>query len=781
MQISGLTAPHEPSPDKPGVSAPGRKTRLWTPVGWTPHLTVVMILMAITLMTYANSLRNTGFALDNKFIIQEDPRLRVFDFSTDAMAKTTRQNIKLIFTQDYWWPKAVSGLYRPLTTLSFMLNYSVFGNGDQAAGYHGINWALHTINTALVYFLVLVLLDNLWPAFFTGAVFATHPISVESVTNIVGRADQLATMTVLVGFLLYVKSTTVPGKSKVPWLVALMLLTLVGIFCKETAIVVLGVVGLYDITYRLEQKHPNWLVNLALNFRDFFLTGYVALVPVLLVLFIVRKVVFAQLRPPELPFVDNPLVDTEFWTARLTAIKVIGKYFFLLVWPAQLSCDYSFNQIPIVSWRFNTWEDWKAIIALIAVAVVILVAIRSYRRNKAVFFYILFFVGTFLPTSNLFPKLGDPLFEKETWVIGSIMGERFMYLPSIGFAGCLVIAVYAACRWVVLRFNLVEFIQTIWLQVLARSVLFAVITAFGIRSFVRNFDWDNDVTLWTKDVQTCPDSFKTHKSLAYALYETDPEGKNIDRIIAEGEQALAVTERTQIVMLHLGAYYRIKGDTLAQRSGDGSIISTPASAVFYEKSVQVLLKAVPLDHAFNADMRRKEIKRGKTAEQIADIGNHEIYWNLGISYMRLGKLQEALNAYQYMRHLSPLNADAHLSIASVFLAANDLNQAAVALIEALLLDNSRQEALRYLIEIYRQIDTQQCAVDRTQGQPKLDISCPLVKQHMCAAHLDLVRSLVAAKQSEYATQTRKSAVEQYQCDRAAFDQALASLPAPVLQ
>lgn len=736
------------------------RTRLWMPVGWMPHLAVVFTLMAITLLTFANTFHNTGFALDNKFIIVEDPRLR----------EASERNVRLIFTQDYWWPKAVSGLYRPLTTLSFLFNYSILGNKEVATGYHIINYAVHTLNAILVYYIVLVLMNNFWPAFFTAAVFATHPINVESVTNIVGRADMLATFTLLAGFLFYLKSTTVAGARKIPWLLALTVITTIGIFCKETAIVVLGVIGLYDITYRLEPKHPNWLLNLFLNFRDFFLKGYVALIPPLFALWYVRKVVFAQLRPPELPFVDNPLVDAEFWTARMTAIKVIGKYFLLLVWPQRLSCDYSYNQIPIITWHFNTWEDWKAIIALLAVVAVALVAIRNYSRNKAVFFFVILFFGTFLPTSNMFPKLGDPLFEKETWVIGSIMGERFMYLPSIGFAGCLVIAVYALGRRLIPKLNVTPWILRIWLQVFARGLLSLMVIGFGIRSFIRNDDWENDVKLWSKDVQTAPDSFKTHKSLAYALYEQDPEGKNIDRIIEEGEKALAVTDRTQIVMLHLGAYYRIKGDTLAQRGLDGSVVTTPESKQWYEKSVAVLQRAIPLDRAFNDDMRRKELKRGKRADLIPDIGNHEIYWNLGISYMRLGKHQEALDAYAYMRHLSPLNADAYLSIASVFLAANDLNQAAVPLIQALLLDNTRQEALRYLVEVYKQIDKQGCAVDRSFAQAKLDISCPIVKQHMCTAHLGLVEVLVAAKQFEFAAQTKQSAIQMYQCPRGQFDQ-----------
>jgi len=73
-------------------------------------------------------------------------------------------------------------------------------------------------------------------------------------------------------------------------------------------------------------------------------------------------------------------------------------------------------------------------------------------------------------------------------------------------------------------------------SVAARTALGLMVIAYGARSFLRNPDWDDDERLWTKAVEACPNSFKTHKSLAFAIYEKDPEGKNIDRVIAEGER-----------------------------------------------------------------------------------------------------------------------------------------------------------------------------------------------------------------------------------------------------
>jgi protein O-mannosyl-transferase len=755
---------NKPTPRKRRTEAelpaeqPSPAVGLWPAFGVRSHLIAIAVLGAIALLAFGNTLRNTGFALDNKFIILEDPRLR----------DTKQENIEQVFREDYWYPKAVSGLYRPLTTLSYLFNYSVLGNRERAAGYHRINLMLHWGNAVLVYFMVLVLTQRKWSAFFTGAIFATHPIVTESVSNIIGRSDLFATMAVLGAFLCYAKSSTRHGWWRVLWLSLAGVITLLGVFCKESAIVVIGVVGLYDVTYRLQRRDPNWFVNLCKNFWQFFWKGYVAFLPGLFAMTIVRKIVFARLRPPEQPFVDNPLVGADFWTARITAIKVIGKYFWLLLWPRMLSCDYSYNQVPIVNWSFRTWEDKQALVALAVIIFVFVIAILSYRRNKPVFFFVLFFFGTLLPSSNLMPNptFGQSLSDRATWCIGSIMAERFLYLPSIGYAGCLVIAVYAICRrWPPVAFG-------------ALSVL---TIGLGVRTWFRNYDWDNDVVLWEQAVRVCPDSFKTHKSLAYALYEQldkqkDPQQYNalLDRIISEGEKAVKVTDKTQIVFLHLGAYYRIKGDLVAERGADGSLSPTPASQVWYQKSADMLSHAVPLDHAFNDDNREKELKRGRKPEDIPDIGNHEIYWNLGLSLMRLGKFQDALNAYLYMRHLSPTNPDAYLSIASVFLAAGQAGDAVIPLLQALLIDSNRHDALQQLIAIYQQIDRDGCSMVREPGNPtpRLNAECPMVHDHICRAYAGLVEVFVEARQRPMAKQTRDSAMKTYHCPTELFDKAL---------
>src|SRR5262249_51088822 len=144
-----------------------------------------------------------------------------------------------------------------------------------------------------------------------------------------------------------------------------------------------------------------------------------------------RRLIYAGLRPPVFLTVDNPLVAANFWTARLTALHVIARYAWLLAWPAKLSCDYSYDQIPLVGWsRFDAWGHGTALAALVGIAGMIAVAVRRRRTDRVLAFFIGFLLLTFLPTSNLI------------LLIGSIMAERFLYLPSVGFAACVAILVW---------------------------------------------------------------------------------------------------------------------------------------------------------------------------------------------------------------------------------------------------------------------------------------------------------------------------------------------------
>jgi protein O-mannosyl-transferase len=293
------------------------------------HAGAMLLLLAAILVTYANSFEGK-FLGDGGALILEDARVQ----------SVSRDNLDLIVRQQYWYPTADSGVYRPLVTLSFLFNYAIAGNADRPAGYHWINLALHAANAMLVWLLALMVWKRPLPAFFTAAIFAVHPVNVESVTNIAGRADLMAGMGALIGLVLYTRLPDVSWSRRFPSLLGIFFAALFGLFSKESAVVLPAAMLLYDLVFRIQ--HPfYWRRSLS---------GYLAVAPALLTTWWFRHWVFSKLPTYDQPFVDNPLVGADFLTARLTAAKVIIKYIGLLLWPRSLSWDYSYNQVPLTTW-----------------------------------------------------------------------------------------------------------------------------------------------------------------------------------------------------------------------------------------------------------------------------------------------------------------------------------------------------------------------------------------------------------------------------------------------
>src|SRR5271157_2104541 len=431
---------------------------------WRRHAWRVLALWALVLAAYSNSFP-AGLVFDNAVTITRDTRIQAL----------TPENLRLIVTEEYWHGSTALGLYRPLTTSSYLLNYAVLGNGTQPAGYHWVNFALHGVNVSLVYLLGILVFGESAPALALAALWGVHPLLTESITNVVGRADLLAAFGVLAGLLCYVKSATAIGRRKLLWLGAMVIAQTVGIFSKENAAVLPGIMLLYDLTWR---RRAAW--------RERAL-AYAALLLPFAAFFYLRVAMPMHIQAR---FGDNPLMSAGFWTARLTAFKVIGKYLWLFIWPGRLSPDYSYNAVPLFGWHLTEWEDAKALIAAAVCLGAAVLAVRWHRTRKPLFFFIVFFFAALAPTSNL------------VVLIGSIMAERFVYLPSIGLAGCAVAAICALDRKVS---------RTAWIA------LGILCLACAVRTYARNNDWLDEYRLWTSAVNVCPGSAKAHYSLGNAL------------------------------------------------------------------------------------------------------------------------------------------------------------------------------------------------------------------------------------------------------------------------
>ncbi|MGA2118751.1 MAG: tetratricopeptide repeat protein [Bryobacteraceae bacterium] len=471
-----------PVPPEDSSFGPARRT-------WRRHAWRMLALWGLVLATYSNSFQ-AGLVFDNSRAILRDARIRA----------VTPANVRRIFTEGY--SGATSGLYRPLTTFSYLLNYAVLGNGIRPAGYHWVNLTVQAVNVSLVYLLGLVVFGGAVPAFALAALWGVHPLLTESVTNIVGRADLLAAFGVLAGLLCYTRSVSAGGRDKLFWLAAMAAAQAIGLLSKESAVILPGIVLLFDLTWR---RCAAWRERAA---------TYTALALPIAVFFYLRGTSHTRLAASNS---DNPLLMADFWTARLTAIKVIGKYLWLFVWPAGLSADYSYNAVPSFSWHPAEWEDAKTLIALAICLAGALLAVRCYRARKPLFFFLAFFFVALLPASNL------------AILIGSIMAERFVCLPSIGLAGCVIAVIYPLGRQAPRRRPVV--MGTAW-------VAFGFLClAFAARTYARNVDWLDERSLWTSAVKVCPASAKAHYNLGTVLAE---EPGQIADAIAQFETALRI-------------------------------------------------------------------------------------------------------------------------------------------------------------------------------------------------------------------------------------------------
>jgi hypothetical protein len=609
---------------------------------WRKHALPVAALWAFALLAYSNSF-STGFPFDNGTIILRDPRVHA----------ATSENINLIWTQEYWYGSRTTGLYRPLTALSYLFNYAVLGNGEHAGGYHVVNFALHATNVLLVYLLGLIVfadvaqaswpalgrpggLPHMFPAVAMAALWGVHPILTESVTNIVGRADLLAAFGVLAGLLCYIQSNR---SGKPIWLAAAALAVLIGQFSKESAIVVIAIVVLYDLAFATIRP---------LRFAAI-------LVPILAYLF-VRFGMLSTLDMGVVPFADNPLTGAGFFTAEMTAIKVIGKYLWLLVWPARLSNDYSYNQVPLFAWRAG---DFAAVLTCLAA---LAAGAWAWRRNRKLFFFIGFFFIAVAPTSNLLVRTG------------TIMAERFLYLPAIAFAGVIVVLVGQASRPV------------------QGAIVAVLCLAFAARTFARNFDWKDDESIWASAARTAPDSFKPHVTLA-----------ELNHSVEEADRAIAILDplpdelNTARPYAVAGTCHRLKGDKA--------------------KALALLQRGQRIDLAALETIRRDYAARGRI---VHPSGWPPLYLELGRTYEALNDPQHAVEALEYGAVLRP-DPEFFSEMSRV------AGRPAVALTEGMSLNPDAPQLGVELVKLYQTSAPQSCAI----SNGNLNVQCPLVRGDIC--------------------------------------------------
>jgi len=569
-------------------------------------------LFALVLLAYANSL-GLGLAEDSQFLLTQDPRLQ----------SLTAHNLALIFAKSYWWPVAGDLIYRPLTTASLLLNHALAGAAGGAFWYHLVNLVLHAVNAWLVWELAKRLLSRR-AAWCAAALWAVHPIATEAVDNVVGRADLLAAMAVLAGLLIYTRATAESGWRR--WL-ALFAVATVGALSKENAVVLVGLMVLSDLAFG-----PPALIRTRQR-----LSAYAAALGSVVALFLARAAVFAPLPWPPAFYMDNVLRTLPRWQRLFSAQKIIGTDLGLLLWPVRLVSDRSYDVI-----RAAAWTDGVAWLSLLIIVALLALALAMRWRHPLVFWLAGFFGLALLPTSNLLIKIASP------------MAERFLYLPSLAFAIAL-----AGLAWRYLTPRQ------------AGTALALLLLLYTGRTWARNADWRDNLTLGSADVQTAPRSARLHDMLAKAWFDQNARG-SLDRAIAEQEtawnlvRALPPAESSELIPARLGIYY-------AQRAALVPVAERPA---WREKSIAVLIEARRISLAAEQAFDNAQLAHDKPlAPRQAFV---LLYLYLADDYLSVGRYAEALDALRYARILTPRFPPLYEAMAAAYRGLGDAQGEAVA-------------------------------------------------------------------------------------------------------
>ncbi len=646
--------------------------------------TLALICAAIAFLLYANTF-NHDYTVDDGTVIENN--------------KITTKGISAIpeiFTTPYrkgFWDRKES-LYRPLSLVMFAIEWQIAPHKPWLG--HLINVLLYAVTGFLLFYLLSALFSTKppWLAFFTTLLFIVHPVHTEVIANIKSRDEILCFLFSIAAFyslLLFAR------QSKTKHLAISAACYFLALLSKESAITLVALFPL--LFWFFGDKTWNEISKWSLV--------YVGIVAVFMLLrYSVLKTVSGNY---EVQLVNNSLLGATDGIQRFaTATYILGKYLLLLIAPVYLVFDYSYNTVPLVS-----LGSIQALLSLLVYLGFGWFAIRNFNKKNPVAFGILFFLATMSLVSNIF------------FLIEATMAERFLYMPSLGFCVAIGALFYALFNPKPTPKNY-SFQKTISSQPLALTFLI-VCALFSMRTFARNMDWKNNITLLAKDVKTSPNSARIRYAygsailIEEALKENDENKKQnlLQASINELEKGVALIPEYADAWYHLGiAYKEFKDAPNAIRCFEKARSYRPfkdaeayiasglayGSAGRYEEAIADLIKATELDpkssEAFN-NLGLHLCDAGKINESLAALNNaivlnpnfSKAYYNMGNTYAKAGDYRTALEKYRKAISIEPQYGDAYNNIGNCFGAMKVSDSAKIYYEQAVQIDPSNVKAV----------------------------------------------------------------------------------------
>jgi tetratricopeptide (TPR) repeat protein len=567
-------------------------------------LLIAAALGILTLVVYSQVINHQFLNYDDDLYIHSNPMV---------IQGLTLQGIGWAFTTFH------AGNWHPLTWLSHMLDSQLFG---LSAGKHLIvNTLIHVANTLLLFFFLKRVTRARWQSALVAALFALHPLHVESVAWAAERKDTLSTFFGLLTLLAYIRYT-----ESISWkryaLVALALA--LGLMAKPMLVTWPFVLLLLDWwpLGRLEWKPADGIQRLAKPLMPLIrekipLFGLVAASMVITYLAQLRGGAVQGLVQLSLPMrVSNTLVS-------------YAKYVFSTFWPVNLGVYYPFSptDMPV----------WQPVVAFVFLVFITVVAVRQAPKRPYPIVGWLWFLGTLVPVIGL------------VQVGGQAMADRYHYIPSIGL-------------FIALVFTAADFLSERQSSRPIRAAFaIMVLVILSTLTWKQIGVWRDSVTLFTHTLSVTKDNLPMEYNLAHALGR---QGKS-DEAIVHFNEALRISPNYYDALINMGITLASQGKAAeAMRCYEQALQANPNSAKAHAEIGLVLGRQEKYGEALPHFYKSLELAPNEPLVRM----------NLGWTLALLKKPQEAIEQLNEALRLNPNSAEAHNNIGLVLMSQRRLEE-----------------------------------------------------------------------------------------------------------
>jgi protein O-mannosyl-transferase len=582
------------------------------------------LVAMLCLFTYSNTF-SMHFVWDDIGQIKENVSIKAL------------HDIPALFESDVW--QGVKGdhpspYYRPVFTTSLALDHSLWG--ENPFGYHLTNLVLHVLVSILVYLLALKIVRHSGAALLAGLLFAVHPVHSGAVAWISGRSGPLAALFMFLSLYLYI---SYKEERNLLYLAVSLFAFLLALLSKETAITLPLIVLLYEICFG-DRK--------AKKIISPFILYCLAAIPYFILRLSVLKV---------MGWSNQPLSHRLY-----TSFGMLVGYVRLLVAPVNLRVFYD---IPIK----RGFLEKDVIIPLLLLALMAAGIFLLFRRNRKLFFCIAWIPVTLIPVSGI-----------PTLIYPSPMAERYLYIPSAGFAMAAGLMAYRSAQ-VLLERNATGHRRA------SIVLVAAIVLIFALLNYQRNYCYKNQYIFLNRIVRDAPGFYGGHSDLG-AVYAEEGRFADAKREFLE---ALKLKPDSDSVCNNLGALYMQLGEKgRAAELFRSALGVNPGNAN----------ARYNLGRIYAGWGRYGEAERELRLALKSEPQNRDIYYRLGDIYMKEGRFDDAERAFRQTLSFAPDNAFTYYNLGVVYIREGNMEKAIEQIKHAVHLDPGNEVFRKGLEKAY---------------------------------------------------------------------------------